>query len=535
MNSFSVSKLLTAVLFVLISFQSINSNAQENKKKSASEEKKKIKQECIASCGNTETYASGCAGLEDSKLVYCKKEALDDCRKSCNADAREEAKSCADSMKDWREKSTKAARACGAFDKSLGNSCPAQVNACKSKISGTFATTANESGDQSMAIIMELAKQKLGTTSNSIASDVATGGVPCVKQYDAKTKKEDGKEFTKEKRDLEARIKKETDEQTKQNEKLREKKDEITKKISELDAKLKKAAEARATKTSDAATAYQKKLVESAKVIRSLGTAILQENQKLTKARFTTQTGLLELTDDKILNRCKQQLISVRNALVSNTQATGTSASDAQIKGLKDTIGTGAKGTANLNAYLKQIKEACFQQENTKKQNIQLQATQDTESSEARIKELNSSIDDENKSLKILKDANDTATAQANTEKTNEEAQKATDAANLNTELQNFQDSVNEKIKNSKVEAAKITTEIQDMTLKKDFDVAPAYDDAEDAIVSSETSRVSAFDACNCDTSDVSTTTNCGMLNNAITNPDKGKTSTKKKRVETDN
>lgn len=503
MNSFSLSKLFTAVLFVLVA-----GNAWAAEKKPVTQGRLDY-DSCLASCDEKfkNNYGSRCSESDkgDDKQ-NCRNKADDTCRASCKtdydtskSDEKDATKTCTDAMKEWGDKAGDFELACTALDKSLGKSCSDRLNACKSKIDGTFnSSSQSESGDQSLGIIKQMVMAKLSTSSDAIANDVATGGVPCVKQFDAKTKRENEKEFTKEKRELDARVKKEKDEETKQNEKLREKKDDITKKISELDAKLVKAGEARATKANDTKTAYQKRLVESAKAIRSLGTAILQEDQKLTKARFAVQTGLLELTDAKILNRCKQQLLSVRNALVSNAPASATSATDAQIKGVKDLIGKGPQAKVNLDAYLKQIKEACFEQENTKKQNLQLQATQDAETSASRVAELNASIADENKSLKIAKDANDAADTQAATEKTNEEKQRATDASNLNAELQNFQDSINEKIKNSKEEAAKITTEIQDLTLKKDFDVGPAFADAQKAVKTGEELRAKAYDVCEC-------------------------------------
>lgn len=102
----------------------------------------------------------------------------------------------------------------------------------------------------------------------------------------------------------------------------------------------------------------------------------------------------------------------------------------------------------------------------------------------------------------------------------------------MNTELQNFQDSVNEKIKNSKAEAEKLETEIKDLKLKKDFDVAPAYDEAEEAYEKAETSRVSAYKSCDCANVE---NDECTMLDKAVTNPEPNKSKpSRKKNVEAD-
>lgn len=378
MNSFSLSKLLTAVLFVFIAGGTLEVFAQSKSQSAADKDEfLKIYKSCLKTCGEN-TYELNCSAKDFTdagdrrscmnKLVAtCK----DDCKTDYNAgiaDKKESVKTCTDAMKDWRDKASAGTRACGAFDKSIGSNCTERIRACKSKIDGTFSNDEDGEGSASLGIIKQIVMQKLSTNSNSIANDVVMGGTACVKSFDAKIKKENEKDFARERRELEARIKKEKDEELKQNEKLREKKDDITKKITELESKLKKAAESRASKASEAKTAYQKKLVDSAKVIRNLGTAILQEDQKLTKARFTVQTALLELTDDKISNLCKQQLTSIRNAILSNSPSAGvTSAEKEQISGLKSNIGTGAKGTANMNDYLKKMKETCFQQQNSKK------------------------------------------------------------------------------------------------------------------------------------------------------------------------
>lgn len=508
MNSFSLSKCFTVVLFLV--FGQLGLAEMDGRGMQA-----------IIDCANDACKADSTSETCKARKAECR--TLQEEIRAAEL-AKETKVSCKAAMKEWRDKAAKGTRACNAFDKSLGKSCQERIKSCENKITGAV----DGSGGETLGFIQQIVQQSLSSKSGAIAEDVVNGGAPCVKQFDGKAKRDAEKEFTKDRRDLEDKIKKEVDKQTELNQELREKKDKISTKISDLDAENKKEALKRETKMREETTRLSKSTVDIGKRLRAYDTAILQENQKLTKIRFANQTALLELTSDKILNRCKQQLLTLKNGILNPASADPKDAG--QLKALQGQMGQGATGTANLTALLKQTKDACFTQENTKKQQLQIQYNEDQVNANKRIEEIQASIADEKKQLKLDQDSLASVKAENEKEGTTAETEKLTKIQNLNTELTNFQDSINEKLVNSKTQAQKLTTEIANMTIKKDFDVEPAFDDASDAIENAENSRVSALEDCGCKEGTNKDNSECTMLNSkALDNDGSGSGTSKTK------
>lgn len=445
-------------------------------------------------------------------------------------EAKEAKLACKDAMKEWRDKASKGTRACAAFDKSLGETCSEKIRGCQGKIDGAFGSEFEE-GSETAGLLRTILMSKIGTKSNDIGNDALTGGTACVKQYDAKTKKEDTKEYNKERRELEEKVKKQKDEAAKLNEKLREKINDITEKINALDAENKKDGLKRETKMREETTRLSKSTVDIGKKLRTLDLQIVAVNQKLSEDRFAYQTSLLDLTTDRITENCRQQVLMAKSALLGGAAAGASADQKQQLAALSSQILQGGiKGTANLNTQLKKIKEKCFEQENTKKKQIQMQASKGATNGNNQIKTIQDDIADEKKQLELDKQSLAAVKAEAEKEGNTAEAEKLKKVENLNSEMTNFQDSTNEKLKIAGEEARKLNEEIENLKLKKDFDVEPAFDDALDAITTSEASRVNAVEACNCDKEESSN--NCTMLKEADIEekPGTGRSKTKSKK-----
>jgi len=512
MNSFSLAKFFTVVSVVV--FSGLNhANAQSTSNSGAlSESGEKAYLGCISDANSN----PACQSDPDSKSC---KTLLDRCeagRKSLSGTNN----GCAPAMKEWRDKASKGQRACSAFDSSLGKTCEQKMAACEKKKNGTFGGD-NEDVDQTTQYLQQIVMGSIGTSSTDIANDALNGGKACVKQYSAKTKKEEEKEFNKEKRDLTDKVNKKIEEITKQNEELKKKQTSIQKDIDEIQAKAKTEKNDRDVKLRKSTEEYTKSTLDSAKKLRAMDDEIFNLNQQVAKANYNFQKNLLALTDDKITAQCKQQVLSVRAALLSSgTPSSGsTSADSKQLEALRAQMGTGAKGTANLNAYLKQIKDACFLESDTKRKDLQQQNSQAIDSLNKQLKNRQDDIAEEKKRLQVDKQSSEAAKSESDTAQTAADKERTDKLNTLNKELTDFQDTVNEKIKNAKKEQAELQKEIEDLTLKKNFDVEPAYDDAADAINEAENARVSAVQACQCnDSSDDSSSDsktvsdNCTML-----------------------
>lgn len=488
MNTFSLSKCFTVVLLML--FTTHVWAVQADNDCNSDESQKKFKEKCVIELTVKKSDGKD-TDPDSSDLNKC----VDRKTTSCTSGNDRTVSACKASMKEWRDKASKGTRACLAFDKSMGQTCQQKINGCQNKISG-LTDPSDGSPDASLGFLKQIIQSQY-SVSDAAATAAATGDVACVKQYDAKTKKEDEKDFAKEKKDLEKEIKKETDEQTKLTKELREKNDKIKKEITDLENEMKKTLAKTPIKLREETERQQKASIDTAKRLRTMNDTILAAQQKLTKLRFANQTALLDLTDDKITNRCKQQLMNLKSGLL-NPSSAGDPKASADLKNLAGQMGKGTAGQANIERLLKQTKDACFQQENVKKQQVMLQYNEDVTNTNRQIANIQDDMAKEKAQVEAEKKSAESAKAEADKADDLTKSEEAEKAANLNAELINFQDSINDQIRNSKTQVAKLTQDIQQLILKKNLEVEPAFDDALDAIDNSEKARTSAMSDCNC-------------------------------------
>jgi chromosome segregation ATPase len=191
------------------------------------------------------------------------------------------------------------------------------------------------------------------------------------------------------------------------------------------------------------------------------------------------------------------------------------------LAGIAAQLGTGAKGTANLNALLKRTKDACFESEGLKQKSANMDITKQRSIINNKIADLQDQMSAEKKNLTIEQTSLDAAKTQIANEGKNADEEKIKKIADLNSELSNFMDTINQQLKTSQEEQVKTEEEIKTLVLKRNVNVEPAFADASEVIQSAEDSRAGAFDSCNCSGSGAKTNKLlCDQLTKASINYD---------------
>ena len=483
MNAFPVYKSFTAVIIFLIGMNVWGESKEDRCETSCSNKEAEFRDKCIRAL-NSDTHTG---------IPVCIVQKIEACSNACISKSEKVASACSAAYKEWSNAEGDGAAACGAFDPSVGGSCSEKVKSCGNAINGLFDSK-EESDDDTKLIMAMITKE---VTKNS--RNPKTGPVACVQQYDTKVARDAEKEMKREKKDLEKDIKKEIDEQAKLAEEQNKKRNEIEKKIAEINKDLKKEGLKEDTEMRKQISESAKLTIDSAKKLRSLNTAITNENNKLAQVRFAHQTAMLALTDEKVALSCKQQLLALKNGILNSGTGDPKAAGQEQIKAIADQIkNQGIKGTGELKILLNAAKKQCFETESTKKNQRTMDTNQKIAELNNNIKEFQSQIDDEKKQLQLSQD--NIKKIQDETEKKKNADQEAAmkEISNLNTELMGAEKSIATKLQIAQAQAAKLNTDIQNLVIKTESDVKLAFTDASKAIAKAENARADAYEACNC-------------------------------------
>lgn len=492
MRTFSFTKFFTPVIFLVITGNAFAAGTSLNCNSEEATEAFSLK--CV------ENFKKQEAKYDAGDLNRCISDKRDQCLSHTNLDK----SSCMSAKKDWSDKNSKKVRACSAFDKSLGKSCEEKVNGCQAKIDNTMnpagsnlsESTNSETGD----IMLQLIKTQLSTKSDAIANDVLNGGAPCVKQFDAKTRKADQKDFDRQKADLEEQIEKAKEEQIKDKEKLDEKTAEIQKKIDQLAKDLKKSENDSAKQLSEKTSQASKSTLEASKKIRALQAQITKENQAIATLKLNNATAMFSLTSAEVTKRCKQQLVSLQACILNPAVADPKGTNQCEALNNQLIKGKGVASSSNVSTALQQAKDTCFKAEDDKLRATQLKYSQDLANSNDKITEIKSQIDDENKNLDLAKKDIEAAKAQSEAEKKAADDAMNAESETLSNELKKFQTTTNARMQKAAARVAKLTDDIQKLVLNKNFGVEESFSDASEAIYSAEDARQIAYSACGCET-----------------------------------
>ena len=463
---------------------------------------------CLAKCKYSKYESdSQCADKKDAEKVACINGLVSECKDSC-ANELDSSSRCKDALKSYSEVAPKSKMACNAFsgrDSEDENKCYQKISSCRDRINGLmdpFGSTDGSTSSNGLDMIKDMALQKIASKSGVDISRLNQSSTSCVKSIDSKQARQDQKDKDKEKKELEKEIKKEYDEMAKLAEKQREKQDDIKKKTNELEAENKKDAANKDVKIREQLAQISKNTVDVGKRLRSYSAAITQEQQKLAKENFDYQTAMLELTDDKINQKCKSEFDALKAALVNSkvNDPQLTSPEQKQLAALAANYrAKGISGTGELKAMLLSTKAACFQKATTARNAQGLNHSQNVKNAQDRIAELNNTMADEKTRLAQDQDNMKKIQDENASSKTDAEKEKLDKLNTLNVEMQNFITSTQEKTQIAQAQVKKLNEDIQKLSLKTKIEVQANFDDAMEAIDKAETARVTATKDCGCD------------------------------------
>ncbi|MFZ3229869.1 MAG: hypothetical protein WA160_06670 [Pseudobdellovibrio sp.] len=488
MKSFPLSNLFTAVMFVLVSGGAWAGDRSDQSR-------------IDAACGEGKSTSENCIRVQKE---------IDD--KEKNADSKV---ACAAAKKEWRDKDSKGKRACNAFDKGLGATCRSKINGCQSKIDNTFGSSGSENESETGNLMLQLVKTALATKSNSIAADAVNDGPACVKQYDAKTKKEDEKEFNRERKELEKEIEKEKETQIKEVEDLNKKTDEVQKDIDKLEKENVKEAHSAEKTLSEKTSNASKNSLEVAKRIRKIQLEINSQSQKVARDKLANDTALFSLSSAETTKRCKANLLSLQGCILLPSSAEAADVKKCEALNAQLIKGKGTKSNSNVTEFMQQQKDACFKADDDKLRQAQLNISQTIATSNDNIAELKKQMDDELKNLDLAKKDVEVAKAQSESEKKSGDDAMLKEIDTMNNNLFKYNSTSNTKIVKSKARIDKLTLDLQNLALKKDYGVETAFDDANDAINQSESARSDAAEVCGCNSSGSTVSDVCADLMNS--------------------
>lgn len=479
MKSFSLVKFFTVVSFLIVSVSWGVAKAEENKEDCIKRVSAQNKKNCADLTYPNKDYSDKNACLRDAdSLASQSSECIEKrSRSEINEERKEGKADCTTAKKAYTDSKAKSREACAAFTGSkekIGKeeSCTDKVASCRGAVTGLFAPGEDdEEESSSLGILGDIIKRQMGGDKTATAGSEES----CVDEPD-QTKREQAvkdekaaeKEFRREKKDLEDKIKKEADEQAKLREKEREKQDDIKKKVSEIEAENKKEVLKKEKSMREQIAQLSKSSVDVAKRIRAFNIAITAEKQKMDQERFNLNTAMLELTDEKITQRCRQQFEALKIAILdSKPVAAGSSADQKQLEALAAQFrNKGVKGASQLKSLLNLTKKTCFETEQNKINQLNLTSSQRTQSANDKVLELQNSISDENKHVQLDQENIKKIQAETDKEKTTEEQEMLKKTSNLNEELLNMSKSTEEKDKISKAQQEKLRKDIQDLIVE---------------------------------------------------------------------
>jgi hypothetical protein len=444
---------------------------------------------------------------------YCEKKRKAYIDNKAKEDAKEAKSSCAAAFKDYTDASTKATDACQAFDRTRrsNESCKSKVDACAAKIASfsqpfnTMDPTENENGVEALQeIATAKIYQSLGQQTN--ASGFLAGQGSCVKATDKTFARQEKKDKDRERKDLKEKIKTLNDDITKYKEDIDKQRNEVNEELAKIEAENKKQMLDKDKKSQEETAKLSKSSVEVGKRLRSLALSSTKEMQNLANINFEYQSAMLELTDDKISQKCTQEFESLKAGLVNSKMANIPPNASADEKKQYDALAVlaaqfkakGIKGTGEMRTMLLNARKACFERSNTSRNKNKLINSQAVKNSQDKLDEIKNSMADENKNVALDQDNLKKLQEQTDKEKSADEAEKQTKIENLNKKLAALIKTTEERTKTTNDRIKELNAEIAKLTLVEIADVKANYSDATTAINKGEEQQSAAWDACGC-------------------------------------
>jgi chromosome segregation ATPase len=429
--------------------------------------------------------------------------------------------------KEWQSTVEKNGDVCKSFA-DAGTSkqkCEEKVAMCKQQISPLATPTADKDND--IDKIYDMAMGVFNASQNQSSNvDPNTGkkklAESCYK-FTNKDIRQAEKERKEEVRKLEKEIQDEKKKINEANEKLRKEENEIKVDQQKLQADLKKTLQKLEVSKREKYTKINEDIQASSTSIRKLSNEIIKSKQAAEKVKFEHMKTMTSYTEDKINQQCKSAIDTAKVCFIKASK--GAKFTEKDTCSSFAFSGKGSKGTAELKKKLKQVSEACFEQNNQAASTIKYNYADSVRNSEMEIKEKQEQINDANKALELKKTEFDSVTKEMATEKSDEEKSVSEQMNNLTERLQG----VNKTITESKQDSDAIIANLQNKLAKlaavelskdlamsgkesSDEQIELVTAEAERALNSNENARALAEATCKCPSGDP---TICGILGKA--------------------
>lgn len=510
------TKILTGVVIVFFSCLSMGAEATPNRQQC----NQKCDTESKSVCG--EKPGSDAKPDDINKFNQCVRDAKQSCveRDGCAEldSARDIKQACEAAMDKYADAGAKSNEACAAFDKEGGKTCKEKANACDKKIkslNSPFSLSSNtedpDANDNGFAALKQIAMtsimQKMGTAGNNMNGSLAAYGGACVKSIDRKARAQEKKDKDRERKELMEKIKTQKEKITEYKSDLDKERDENQEKVAELDDENKKDALEKDKKISDEVAKASKETVEIGKRIRAYSLAVTKEMQNLASTNFEYQSAMLELSDDKINQKCRQEFESLKAGLVSATLSSappGASAEEQKQYAALSALAAqykakGIQGSGEMKNMLISARKACYERANTSRNKNRMVNAQAVKNIQDKIDEIKKSMKDEQNAIATNQKNLEIFKTQTKNEKKQGDDAKMAKLDNLSKKLSAQIERTDEKTNDAKTRIEELTAEINNLAMVQNFEVEDAYSEAVEAINKGKTARNRAYEACNCE------------------------------------
>lgn len=523
MSAYPSTKFLTAVVILL--FTSLSWGQETTAKY-------KNKEDCIADQENETANIEKCKKASADKASEGKFNAteVDRCvsqlaLKICQpfqskSDINEAKTKCQSAFEKYSEAQAKSKDACDAFESgSTAAECKVKVSSCGKKIknlSKPFSMTGGETPEdpdpnsgyaalRDVALTQVYSKMGIANNSNTLSQ---TGGA-CVKSIDRKDIAQQKKDKDRERRDLSDKIEQQKKDILKITEELNKEKNENAEEIARLEAENKKDNLSKDKSMREETSKISKDTVNVGTRLRGLSSKITKQMQQLAQVNFTFQSQMLQLTDKKVADRCKQQMTILQAGMVNQKmgQLGGADATPEQKKQLESYAimaaqfkANGIKGSGELRNMLISARKDCFEQADTERNQKKLANSQAVETLQADIEETKNQMNDEKKNLSLSQENIKKLQEETGKEKNAAESEKLTKLENLSKKLSDQIANTNKKIEVANAKIQELTNEINNAMMTQNFEVESNFSEATNAIEKGDLARTKAIGSCNCAT-----------------------------------
>lgn len=279
---------------------------------------------------------------------------------------------CNDAFNTYKESLADAQSACDSVVGTTSRStdrrkkCSDSIRECAQLAQQTSNQTPQE--ENGMSSTLNLFRQVMGGD-----SDAGSNGGSCLIDIDSKEAREAEKDFRDRREKLEKDKKEIEDQAVKDQEENDKEITRITKEIEELQGKdTETAAEIDAEKR-EKGYETQKEMMASSKRLLDLSKQMRQANDDLRRETFSHSQRMLELTAEKQNLRCKSALDQAKSCMIKSVKGIA----DPACKDFPISIRSkGAKAKAELKKQLQVVNNACYEQENSKKKQIEFEQSE---------------------------------------------------------------------------------------------------------------------------------------------------------------